>query len=571
MFRKNKIILSSLFIVCSIQVFFAQVTITVPAGNPPTNTVSVTNTEHRKPLGTYFGYERTALIYKHSEIGVYGQITSIAVYCDSIHTPGNVPLNLYVKERTDSAFTGLTTVSSEEAAASLVYSGTIPSASFIKNQWVTINFTTPFSHTTSSPVEFIFETNATGAGNEGVSGKFFTHYQPTTSYYTSQYWNADNTAPAGIGVTLSNNRPNVQIVVTASSGCSGLPNAGMPTATNDTICFNTSFLLSLQGASSATGLTYQWQDSVAGSTSFTNISSANANTLLTTLTQTTWYRCAITCSGQTAYSTPKKIILRNFMKCYCTNLGGGCSNNTAIDSVAIETTSLANGLTGCSSNNYILYLASGNTSTTLLRGHTYTLDTRFNGNVAASFWIDYNRNSLLEGTEWKQICTQSPSIYDTATVGGVFTFGIDSVFRTTFTVPTNAQMGLTLMRVRSRASGNANDSSTVCTSFGSGETEDYYIDLEDVLSIQQNAYDKYQVTIYPNPANNIINVETNFTKKQTINADIYSINGSLVSNTNTTNTQSGIQFDVSALPAGIYFLKIATNDFSTTKKIIITK
>src|SRR5665213_334309 len=103
MSRKIKFVLTCLF-VFFIQIIFAQVTITIPAGNPPTNTVSVTNVEHRKPLGTYFGYERTALIYTYSELNMYGLITSIAVYCDSVNQPGSVPLNLYVREVPDSAF-----------------------------------------------------------------------------------------------------------------------------------------------------------------------------------------------------------------------------------------------------------------------------------------------------------------------------------------------------------------------------------------------------------------------------------------------------------------------------------
>jgi type II secretory pathway pseudopilin PulG len=299
MYQKIKLILTCAF-VFFIQIFFAQVTITIPAGNPPTNTVSVTNVEHRKPLGTYFGYERTAIIYRHNEIGTYGQITSISVYCDSIHTPGSVPLNLYVRETTDSAFTATSTVANEELGATLVYAGTIPAASFVKNQWVVINFITPFTHASSKPVEFIFETNATGAGNEGVNGKFFSHYTYPSSFYTSQYWNADNTAPTTNGI-VSYNRPNMQLSITPIAVCSGMPNAGNTLSTNDTLCLNESFVLSLQGNTSATGLSYQWQKSTDGVT-FNNITQADSTTLLQILHDTTWYRCAVTCSGQTAYS-----------------------------------------------------------------------------------------------------------------------------------------------------------------------------------------------------------------------------------------------------------------------------
>jgi hypothetical protein len=568
MCQKIKFVLTCAFVLF-IQIFSAQVTITIPTGNPPTNTVNVTNVEHRKPLGSYFGYERTAFIYKHSEIGMYGQINGIAVYCDSVNHPGNVPLNIYVRETTDSAFITTTTIANEELGAVLVYTGTIPSTSFAKNQWVSVNFNTPFTHATSKPVEFIFETNATGTGSEGVTGKFFSHYTATSNYYTSQYWNADNAAPTNNGI-ISFSRPNAQITITAISACGGTPNAGTTLSTNDTLCLNENFVLSLQGNTSATGLTYQWQKSVDG-LSFTNIPQADSTTLLQTMHDTIWYRCAVTCTGQTAYSTVKKIILRDFMKCYCDNLGGNCSSNTAIDSVAIENTTLANGLTGCSTSNYKLYPPSGNTTAVLGQGSAYILDTRFNGSVAASFWIDYNRNGVLENAEWMQICTKSPSIYDTATVGGVLTTQVDSLFKTSFIVPVNAKIGYTLLRIRSRASGNPNDSSTVCTVFGSGETEDYYVYISSPLSIQQIENSKYQLSVYPNPATNKITIVANFIRDENIATSIYSINGSLVLQTENKYAGEPVTMDISTLEAGVYFVKISTKNYTSTKKIIISK
>lgn len=569
MCQKIKFVLTCAFVLF-IQIFSAQVTITIPAGNPPTNTVSISaNVEHRKPLGTYFGYERTAFIYRHSELGMYGQISSISIFCDSINHPGNVPLNVYIRETSDSAFAFTSTVANEESGATLVFSGTIPSASFAKNQWVNINFNNPFTHVTSKPVEFIFETNATGTGNEGVSGKFFTHYNPTSNYYTTQYWNADNASPTGSGI-LSYNRPNVQMTITAVPACSGIPNAGTTLSTADTLCLGESFVLSLQGNTSASGLSYQWQISADGA-NFSNIPQADSTTLLQTLHDTTWYRCAVTCSGQTAYSTIKQVTLRYFERCYCNNLGGGCTSNTAIDSVAIENTTLANGLTGCSPNNYKLYPTNGNTTASLNQGSSYVLDTRFNGNVAASFWIDYNRNGILENSEWKQICTQSPSMYDTATVGGVLVSQVDSLFKTSFTVPATAQIGYTLLRLRSRAGGNPNDTVTTCTTFGSGETEDYYVYINYPLGVKQIENNDYQLSVYPNPASNQVNIIGDFANSESITTEIYTINGSLVQQLENKYTGAPLSIDVSTFEAGIYFLKISTKEYSTNKKITISK
>ena len=574
-------------------------TLTIPPGNPPTDTVSMLYginanfAEARKPLGTYFGYERTAFIFSHSEIGMYGQITSIAVFCDSANNPGDVPLNVYVRERTDSLFTIQTTVANEEEGAVLVYSYTIPASAFAKNQWITIPFSVSFTHAThNKAVEFIFETNAAYEGypygNEGKLGKFFTHYQPASNLPVSQYWNADSSIsppygpPYGEGVTLSYYRPNVQMTINAIPACSGMPSAGTltfsSTSNSDTLCLNDNLVLSLSGTTPATGLAYQWQDSIIGSPSFTNIPGADSTVLLTSLTYsaTTWYRCMIKCTSanDSAYSNIQKITLRDYLNCYCTiaSLGGGCGGSfggTAIDSVAIPGTPLANGLTGCSTNNYTLYPYSGNTTATLSQGASYNLYTRYNGNVCSSFWIDYNQNGVLDASEWTQICLQSPSQYDTMTVNGVVVSQVDSVFITSFTVSPTAALGKTLMRVKTVAGGNTNDTLTVCDYASTGEIEDYYVTITYPLNINQITGSNNLVRIYPNPANESITLTLE--KAGTIsNIDVYDITGRLVIQHSAANTPT-LTMDVSSLTNGVYFVEVSAKDKHYTQKFIIAK
>ncbi|HEX7415036.1 MAG TPA: GEVED domain-containing protein [Bacteroidia bacterium] len=592
MYRVLKFVLSLAFVLSPLlwrgaggEVFAQTFTVAIPAGTPPTNTVCLlcpptpNYEEARKPLGTYFGYERTAFIIPHSLIGHYGQITSIAVYCDSVYIPGDVPLLVYAKEVTDSVFAHLTTVAHEETAAVLTYSGTIPADSFVTKKWVTINFTTPFTHAThNKAVEFIFETNAGSEGyvdgNEGQYGKFFAHYQPANTSYVTEYWNSDNTPPIGTGVTSSFYCPVVQITIASIPACGGTPNAGTILATTDTVCLNEKVVLSLSGSIIATGLSYQWQDSIVGSTTFADIPLADSTTLLSSINTTTWYRCKVSCGTNMAYSTVKKITLRNFLQCYCTaGLSGGCAYyNTAIDSVAIPSTTLANGLTGCSVNNYYtLYPYSGNTTATLNQRSSYNLYTRYNGNVASSFWIDYNQNGSLEDNEWTQICLQSPSIYDTASTNGVVTSQVDSLFITPFVVPYNAAIGKTLLRIRTRAGGNTNDSSTACTPFFSGEVEDYYINITYPAGIQQVTGINEQVTVYPNPTKGMLNVECLMLNGNTqpLTFSISDILGNTIYHSALNTPHSTI--DVSDLPAGVYQLIVQHSAFNISKRFIIEK
>jgi hypothetical protein len=550
--KRVKIVLSALFILF-IQFLTAQVTISVPPGN--SHTTGLANAQWRKPLGTFFGYERTAFLLTQSEIGVYGQINTIAFFCDtSIHSPGKTPLIIYMKEQTGSVFLMSSTVANEEMGAVKVYDDTLQSSAFVSGQWVVITLSTPFLKVSSRPLEVIVETNAGGTGNENTLSKSFYH-SSTASFNRFQYWSADNSAPVNVG-TRSFNRPNVELGMTTILPCSGTPAGGTTISSVDTTCSLVSF--SLQGNSAASGLTYQWQDSIAGG-SWISVPYANYTIFSTSISEDTWFRCKISCSAQTAYSTIKEVALKNYIQCYCTgNLGGGCNTGNAVDSVAIPTTQLVTSHTGCSTNNYIQYPATGNNCAQLASGQNYNLHTRFNGAVIASVWIDYNQNGSFDITEWKQICLSSK---------------IDSEYVTPLAVPSSAKTGLTIMRIRTRASGNSNDSTEACTNFGSGETEDYFIGINYPVGISNPSVETTDkdLILYPNPATNTLYIGLNSAVNEQIKYSLFSLNGSLVYETINQTKGSVFNVDVSSYMSGIYFLKATGKDFSLVKKVVISR
>jgi len=546
MFQKINKYKAVFAILLFIQVFKAQVTITVPSGT--LHSTGLSHAEWRKPLGTYFGYERSAMIFTHTEIGQYGTINTISFYCDTVNTPGNTPISVYMKEVANSSFASATTVQNEESGAQLVYNGTLSSASFVKGQWAILPLSNPFLHATANSVEVIVETNATGTGNEGSLAKGFYHY--VTSIYAFQYWSADNAAPANAGVR-SYMRPNIQFDLTPVSGCSGMPNAGTAVSSVDTTC--SSVDLSLSGATAATGLVYQWEDSLSGG-AWTAIVNANAAVLSTAISANTWFRCKVSCASDSSYSSVKQVVIRNYLECYCNiNLGGGC-NSSAIDSVAIETTTLANGLSGCSANNYIQYPATGNTAAQLASGQSYNLHTRFNGVVIASVWVDYDQNGQFDSLEWKQIVT---------------TAKIDSDYVTVLSVPANAKTGLTLMRIRSRATGNSNSFADACTNFGSGETEDYFIGVNYDVSKPEIQKAGLELVLYPNPASEGLSIYGHFMPGEKVAIDIYTTDGSFVSENAVIFNGRPLYADISKLGSGVYFVSVSTKGQRAVKKLLV--
>ena len=142
-----------------------------------------------------------------------------------------------------------------------------------------------------------------------------------------------------------------------------------------------------------------------------------------------------------------------------------------IDNVSVAATNLANAASGCSNaastpSSYILYPASGTTTGTMLKGTAYNLNVTTNVAQIVSVWVDYNQNGTFETTEWAQVSTAT-----TANVAATLSM----------TVPMSATTGVTLMRIRSRTTASANAATDACSTFASGETEDYWVNIQPAV------------------------------------------------------------------------------------------
>ncbi|MFA6933420.1 MAG: T9SS type A sorting domain-containing protein, partial [Bacteroidales bacterium] len=109
-----------------------------------------------------------------------------------------------------------------------------------------------------------------------------------------------------------------------------------------------------------------------------------------------------------------------------------------------------------------------------------------------------------------------------------------------------------------------------------GDPQAYIASLTDILAydcyvgLQNNEFaDENLITIYPNPASDIINLEINNTTKEVLNLNIYNIMGSLVK-TETTAVNNN-QINISDLNNGIYLIEIKSKDLITKQKLIIQK
>jgi hypothetical protein len=157
---------------------------------------------------------------------------------------------------------------------------------------------------------------------------------------------------------------------------------------------------------------------------------------------------------------------------YCTtnNSGGTGSmiNNVVFGSIS-NNSAASNPTAAPNYTNYTLV-------TNLQPGQSYPLSVTvqpagiYTGAIL-SLWIDYNRDGVLAATEWQQVAVNAAG-GTTATI--------------TVNVPLSAQMGLTKMRLRSRGAGNINGAGDACTFMGSGETEDYLVNIQSQPAVPYN-------------------------------------------------------------------------------------
>ncbi|PLX07209.1 MAG: hypothetical protein C0596_11875 [Marinilabiliales bacterium] len=91
------------------------------------------------------------------------------------------------------------------------------------------------------------------------------------------------------------------------------------------------------------------------------------------------------------------------------------------------------------------------------------------------------------------------------------------------------------------------------------------VDIEDFQT-------ENNIEIYPNPASNIININTgDLITGQEIHIQIFDQTGKLlISDKNLTGTDI-ISYDISDLPSGLYFVNMIVNENKVTQKVLVTK
>ena len=104
------------------------------------------------------------------------------------------------------------------------------------------------------------------------------------------------------------------------------------------------------------------------------------------------------------------------------------------------------------------------------------------------------------------------------------------------------------------------------------ESEILYLDITNVngdvatfftTTLSNTAFERIELSIYPNPTSNLLHIEANQTDISRI--EIFDIQGKQVMQVSATNLS---EIDVSQLTNGMYFLKVRTSEGELTKKFV---
>ncbi|HPS61310.1 MAG TPA: hypothetical protein PLE33_08645, partial [Candidatus Cloacimonas sp.] len=171
-------------------------------------TIGTEKSTQRYPLGSCYGYERSAALYKDSELVSQNiRITALSWYSTTAVTV-NVPTKIYLK-RTTATTLSKTTWANMINGATLVYDAT--HSSTLAEGWNLFNFTTSFDVPNGNGLIVMVERNYGGTGNGTPAGAGIRYTAGSNN--THEYWQADNNPPSGDG-SRNKQRPNITITYT---------------------------------------------------------------------------------------------------------------------------------------------------------------------------------------------------------------------------------------------------------------------------------------------------------------------------------------------------------------------
>ncbi|MCX7769404.1 MAG: GEVED domain-containing protein, partial [Flavobacteriales bacterium] len=347
---------------------------------------------------------------------------------------------------------------------------TLSGASF--NQGDVVNFTIKLLNCTSGSFNYLYKIyidynqngSFTDAGEEvfvlpspvlvgtspvTTSGSFTVPMSASLGTTRMRIVAVETTNPASItptGTYTWGETEDYCFTVTTPPACSGTPNPGNTTASTSIGCNGQVVTLNFSGTVTGTGLTYNWEYSTDGGATWTSFSTSAPPVNYTFGTQTTQFRCTVTCthSGQSGTSTPVTVTAGG--PCQCASYPAVFASSPADEDIGSVTVGSFTNSSTCASvapgpgsiqNRYSNYTTLSGPSAFLGENVSFSVSViTCGGNFGngVQIYVDWNQDGdFLDAGE--QVYNQPVAATGPHTKTG------------SFTVPLTATLGTTRMRV----------------------------------------------------------------------------------------------------------------------------
>lgn len=242
----------------------------------------------------------------------------------------------------------------------------------------------------------------------------------------------------------------------------------------------------------------------------------------------------------------------------CSGVGGDdyctATSVTCDEYIASVTFGGLNNTTQC--DNYSYYWA--NNPPSITKGSSYQLDifpgipggSAYTGDQIAA-WIDWNGDNDFNDAneEIENYIVSASSIFPLVNF---------------VTVPNNAVLGNTRMRIRITYDIATEGVIEPCGETEYGEVEDYLLNILDFNNV--NNIDKIDINIYPNPSNGIVNIS--FDEIEISEIIVRNALGQEIYKVNTLNKQNTI-IDLTGYENGLYLITFNTASGYMTRKLMV--
>lgn len=199
------------------------------------------------------------------------------------------------------------------------------------------------------------------------------------------------------------------------------------------------------------------------------------------------------------------------------------------------------------------------------RDSTYDLSTsvttRSDFTTTTIAWIDWNQNGSFQDTGESYNLGTATNVTNQLTSDSPFSIR----------VPIDAIIGNTIMRIATLYtgdSGNQLPEPSGNSTEGSGEVEDYTINVQPTTAIEEFGFEN--LIVFPNPNNGSFNFKLNGSLNRDITLEFYNINGRLLTSKTYAPTGDFRQLvNLKFLATGLYILRISDGKKTVNKKVLI--